>query len=301
MSEETLVFASMNKQSYEKLKQIHPCLGADPENTGRIHLPVSPVCNLACRYCRRSLTDPADRPGTTFRILPVEEVPEILKKALTLCPEITTVGIAGPGDTLASDHAIEAFRLTDRFYPHMVKCLSTNGLMLNERAEELAQVHVDAVTVTVNAVDPAVQAKINDRVWYRGTQIRGEEAADLLIRSQLDGIHRASGMGIAIKVNIVLIPGINDQCVEETARKTAEAGARICNIIPLIPQAGMAEIAAPGCAELETARKETARYLDVFRHCRHCRADAAGRLGKEDFGKILYGDRDFSQESFSHG
>lgn len=262
---------------------------------------MSPACNLACRYCRRTLSVSGERPGTACRILAVEEVPGIIEKALSLCPELTTVGIAGPGEALASPHAFEAFRLTDRYFPDMIKCLSTNGLLLSEKAEELAGLHVDTVTVTVNAVDPAIQKKINRAVLFHGKRLEGEEAAALLIENQLEGIRKAAENGITVKINIVLIPGINDGHVEETAARTAEAGAKLCNIIPLIPQADMADLAAPGCADLEKARSDAGLHLDIFRHCRHCRADAVGKLGEQDLGSRLYGDRAFDEETFSHG
>lgn len=287
-------------RTYESLRKTHPCLSDTPGNTGRIHLPVSPFCNLGCRYCRRALSGAAERPGISRRILPVEETARVLRKAKTLCPEITTVGIAGPGEALASSHAVEAFQIIDQEFPGLIKCLSTNGLMLFEKAEELARVHVNTVSVTVNAIDPGIQAQVNDRIFYEGRWLFGEEAAEQLIRNQLAGIRTAAEYGMTVKVNTVLIPGINDRHIEEVAKAVAEAGARIYNIIPLIPQAEMADIPAPGCQELEAARETAAKYLDIFLHCRHCRADAVGRLGKEDFGRQVYGNLALEPEHFSH-
>lgn len=288
-------------QTYEVLKKNHPCLSDLPGKTGRLHLPVSPVCNLACRYCERRLSSSEERPGTAARILPVSEVPEIIRKALSLCPEITTVGIAGPGEALASEHAVEAYRLVDRHFPDLIKCLSTNGLMLPEKAEELSAVRLDTITVTVNAVDPEIEAQINRGIRYKGRLITGEEAAGILIGNQLEGIRKASAFGITVKINMVLILGINDRHVGAVAKKTAEAGAKILNIIPLIPQADLAGVPAPDCQSVENARSEAAKHLDVFRHCMHCRADAAGKLGEKDLRKALYGDQVFDGENFSHG
>ena len=286
--------------TYEKLRKQHPCLSRAKGETGRIHLPVSPSCNLSCRYCKRCVDRTSERPGVSRGILPVEEVPRILERALSLCPEITTVGIAGPGDTLATSHALDAFRLVSKTHPQLLKCMSTNGLLLDEKADEIAEVGVDTVTVTVNAVDPAIEAQINDRIYYHGEWIAGEEGARLLIQNQLQGIRRLSERGVLVKVNLVLIPQINGGHIEETARETAEAGARICNLIPLIPQEKMADSAAPDCEELSRAREEAGKYLDVFRHCQHCRADAVGRLGDTDLGGQLYGNLQVG-ETFSHG
>ena len=288
-------------RTWETLREQHPCMSGRAGETGRIHLPVSPGCNIHCRYCKREFTRSEERPGTCLRVLLVEDVPGIVEKALALCPQITTVGIAGPGESLASPHALEAFRILDRIHPELIKCLSTNGLMLPDMAERLAEVHLDALTVTVNAVDPAIEAKINDGIFYEGKHLTGEEAAGILIRNQLEGIRRAADLGMTVKINTVLIPGVNDAHIEDVAARTAEAGASISNIIPLIPQADMADIPAPECRGIEAARTAAGKSLAVFRHCQHCRADAAGVLGKEDFGSVLYGEQGSWEETFSHG
>ena len=84
-------------RTFETLREQHPCMSGRAGETGRIHLPVSPGCNIHCRYCKRTFTLSEERPGTCQRVLPVEEVPGIVERALALCPQITTVGIAGPG------------------------------------------------------------------------------------------------------------------------------------------------------------------------------------------------------------
>jgi len=66
-----------------------------------------------------------------------EESLAVVEKALKLCPEITVVGIAGPGDPLATTHALETFKLIHNRYPQLIKCLSTNGLLLEENAQKL--------------------------------------------------------------------------------------------------------------------------------------------------------------------
>ena len=290
-----------NMKTYESLTKLHPCLSDSLGEYGRIHLPVCPACNLSCRYCSRTYDTESVRPGKSRGILPLNMVAETIDKALRLCPEITTVGIAGPGDTLASAHALEAFRIVDRAFPNLIKCMSTNGLLLPQKVEEIVQVHVDAVTVTVNAVTERIQAQINKKIWYRDKWIEGEEAAKILINNQLEGIRRLSEQGILVKINTVLIPGINDAHIGDIAKTVSAAGAKIYNIIPLIPQADMKDIPAPGCEMLHDARSAAEGSLKIFSHCQHCRADAVGRLGKEDIGSQIYGNLVFAKENFSHG
>lgn len=287
--------------TYKDLQNSHPCFGGHKNNVGRIHLPVSPGCNIACRFCDRVISDVENRPGVTSKVITPKESIEILDKALKLCPEITVAGIAGPGDTLATDYAIDTFRLIKEKFPKLIKCMSTNGLLLYERADEVIDVGVDSLTVTVNAVDPHIEAKLNKYIIYHGKRYEGVEGAKILIDNQIKGIKKVSLPGITVKVNTVLVPGINDEHIETIAKTVKEAGASIYNIIPLIPQHELKDITAPSCAQIDGARSKASKYIDVFRHCKRCRADAVGIPGKSEFGDQIYQKRIMLKETFSHG
>ena len=287
--------------TYQDLQRSHPCFGGQKNNVGRIHLPVSPGCNIACRFCDRAINDVEERPGVTSKILKPEESVDILGKALKLCPQITVAGIAGPGDTLASDNALETFKLIGKKFPQLLKCMSTNGLLLHERADEVIETGIDSLTVTVNAVDPEIEAQLNKYIIYHGKKYEGVEAAEILIKNQLMGIQKVASAGITIKVNTVLVPDINGDHIEEIAKAVKKAGASIYNIIPLIPQYELADQRAPVCAEIEMARMKASKYIDVFRHCQRCRADAVGIPGKTEFGDQIYQRKLRVVETPSHG
>jgi nitrogen fixation protein NifB len=228
-----------------------------------------------------------------------------------MCPEITVVGIAGPGDSLATHHALETFERVHQAYPDLIKCLSTNGLLLEPSVDDLFRVGVQTLTVTVNAVDPSILEPICSQVIFQGVRYEGREGAALLIEAQKRGIRKAAARGILVKINIVLIPRINGAHIAEIARTVKTLGARIINIIPLIPpkepspQAGAHDAAfavAPDCTELSHARETAEGYLPVFRHCQHCRADAAGMLGQQDLSPRLYAYQEQERGyTFSHG
>ena len=282
------------------IARTHPCLSREANSAfGRLHLPVSPACNIQCRFCRRSLNKSEQRPGVTARVLQPEEAVEKVRQALELCPEITVAGIAGPGDTLATDSALRTFRLVHEAYPDLTLCLSTNGLMLPDYAQRLHDAGVRTVTVTVNAVDPGIQAKIISHIVFEGIRYVGEEGASILIRRQLEGIRKIKALGAIVKVNTVLIPGVNDEHIEAVAKAVKEAGADLYNIIPLIPQNEFSDTPAPTCLQIEEARQKAGKYIEVFRHCQHCRADACGIPGKGDLSGKLYGTG--CAETFSHG
>jgi nitrogen fixation protein NifB len=219
----------------------------------------------------------------TSRILtPVEAlklVGEVSASSL-LGPIIKVVGIAGPGDPLANEETFTTFELIDREFPHLIKCMSTNGLLLPESIDRLSKLDLRSLTVTINAIDARVGGRIYSWVRYKGTVYKGTEGADLLIRNQLEGVRRAAASGIKVKVNTVLIPGINDGEVEKIAREVKRSGADIMNVMPLIPQADFADKEAPTPQRLEEVRQANERIIGQFKHCRQCRADAVGLIGE---------------------
>ena len=93
----------------------------------------------------------------------------------------------------------------------------------------------------------------------------------------------AAGAGMLVKVNCVMIPGINAGHIPEVAKEAKDMGAYIVNILPLIPVPGtkFENMRAPTGRE----RKELQDLCEVdvkqMRHCRQCRADAIGLLGED--------------------
>jgi nitrogen fixation protein NifB len=265
-----------------------------------MHLPVSPNCNIQCRFCHRQFDDRQNRPGVSRRLLRPEECLDKVIRGRELCPEITVVGIAGPGDPLASDHALTAFRQIHGRFPELIKCMSTNGLMLARRAEEVVEAGVQTVTVTVNGVDPGIVQAICTSVHWEGQFYTGRAAAEILLAQQMLGIRSMRARGVLVKINSVLIPGVNAHHMGAIARSVAQVGATLINIIPLIPQHALAHCPAPSCEQLAGARAEAERYLPVFRHCRQCRADACGILGgDQELSRLLY--EEPQAATFSHG
>ena len=288
-------------RSFEELEKNHPCFGGCKFNAGRIHLPVSPGCNIACKFCDRTINDVEQRPGVTSKIITPEEADRFIDRALEFVPSIKVAGIAGPGDTLATDNALKTFELIGKSHPELLKCMSTNGLLLYERADEIIEAGIDTLTVTVNAVDPEIEARINEYIIYHGEKIEGVEGAKILIENQLKGIKKLADAGVTIKINTVLVPGINDHHIEEIARTVSELGAIIYNIIPLIPQHKLKDIPRPTCEQVEKAREKAERHIKVFRHCAHCRADAVGVPGISEYSKLVYQNRLNVRNTFSHG
>jgi nitrogen fixation protein NifB len=107
------------------------------------------------------------------------------------------------------------------------------------------------------------------------------EGAKILIANQFEGLKRAGELGLTIKVNSVLVPGVNDDQIPLIAAKVKELGAFVMNIMPIIPQADFADIEPPSEARMTEIRKANEGIIGQFAHCKQCRADAIGLIGQD--------------------
>ena len=264
----------------------HPCYSFSHSATSaRAHLPVAPRCNVQCRFCDRSFDCANEsRPGVAAAVISPDEALSRVGYLRSRLDRLAVIGIAGPGDPLANPReTFETFKLVREAHPDLLLCLATNGLTLVDHVEEILARGISHLTVTVNAIDPEVGKDIYSWVRYEGRARVGVEGARILWERQKMGIAFAARMGIEIKINTVLVPGVNEGEVERIARECHALGASRMNLIPLIPVRGTAlEFAgAPGPELLAQLRKKSETYLPQIAHCQRCRADAAGKLGED--------------------
>ncbi|MDR0717927.1 MAG: nitrogenase cofactor biosynthesis protein NifB [Azoarcus sp.] len=270
--------------------QDHPCYSEQAHHYfARMHAAVAPACNIQCNYCNRKYDCANEsRPGVTSEVLsPAQAVKKALAVAAVI-PQMTVLGIAGPGDALANPaRTFETFRLLAEKAPDIRLCLSTNGLALPACADEIARHNIDHVTITINCLDPAIGARIYPWIYWNRRRVHGPEAAAILIEQQQKGLEMLVARGILVKVNSVMIPGINDAHLREVSRVVRAKGAFLHNIMPLIADAGhgahfgLTGQRGPTAAELRALRDECAGDMTMMRHCRQCRADAVGMLGED--------------------
>lgn len=265
----------------------HPCFGGDHSKAGRIHLPVAPGCNIKCGFCERKFDCANEsRPGVTSRVLTPEQAVERVRLVQQHMERkggarLKVVGIAGPGDPLANPRTFETFKLVKERFPAMTLCLSTNGLLLTEALDKLVHLGVHSLTVTINALTPRTGAEVYEWVNVHGQRLQGEEGAAVLLKRQLDGVRHAAAAGLLVKVNHVYIPGINDHETLDLAVKVRELGATMMNIIPVIPIGLFRKIEPPAESTMDMLRNQAELILSQARHCKQCRADAAGVVGQD--------------------
>lgn len=261
----------------------HPCFNSRVRHRyGRIHLPVAPSCNIQCSYCNRNFACVNEsQPGVTRALLDPHGALEYLQRNLRAMPFIKVVGIAGPGDPLCEvTHTLKTLELVRRTYPKLQLCLSTNGLDLMEHLGSLAELGVRFVTVTVNAVDPQIGAGMIESVRWQGETLTGRRGAERLLENQIQALEALKHWRMMVKVNTVVVSGVNNGHVIAIASRMARLGVNLMNVIGVIPVAGtpLEGMPPPSAGMLARLRTAAEIFVPQMRHCTRCRSDAAGLL-----------------------
>lgn len=268
----------------------HPCFNEQKRHShGRVHLPVAPRCNLQCNYCNRKYDcHNESRPGVTSSVLDPYQAVGYLEQALK-SGNISVVGIAGPGDPFANpEETLKTLRMVRSRYPDLLLCVATNGLNIGPYIDALIDLDVTHVTITVNAVRPEIGKKIYAFAEHGERRLGPYDGATLLIEKQQEAIACLAEHDVIVKVNTIIIPGINDGHIEEIARNISELNADIMNCMPYYRNSGCAfgSIPEPTPDMMAGIRKKAGTYMKLMNHCKRCRADAAGLLDERHNGEL---------------
>ncbi|MEO5358991.1 MAG: radical SAM protein [Nitrospirota bacterium] len=269
--------------SKRQLLESHPCFSEGAHGRfGRLHLPVAPLCNVQCRYCVKKYDCANEsRPGITSRLLTKEEAVGRVETLIDRKTNLSVIGIAGPGDSIFNEDTFVVCREINARFPELILCISTNGLLLSDRIDAIKEAGISSITITINAVLTETAQSIYSWVDYDGVRMRGSAGAEFLLKRQYEGLRAAVEYGFMVKVNTVLIPGINGREIPLIANRAAAAGAEIMNIMPLIPQGEFSDQRRPAHWELLEIRAACAQYLPQMGHCVQCRSDACGLIGED--------------------
>jgi GTP 3',8-cyclase len=169
-----------------------------------LRISVTDRCNLRCRYCM-----PREVYGPSFRFLPRAELlsfEEIARLASVFAGlGVRKLRLTGGEPLLRRDleRLVAMLREIDGIEEI---AMTTNGVLLAERAYALTQAGLTRVTVSLDALEDEVLARIAD--------------APLSARAVLAGIDAAADAGLEpIKVNMVVRRGFNERCVVEMAER----------------------------------------------------------------------------------
>lgn len=264
----------------------HPCFSKEAHKKyGRVHLPVAPRCNIQCNFCNRKYDCINEsRPGVTSNVLTPGQAVAYLESVVAKRPEISVVGIAGPGDPFANpEETMQTLRLVRKKFPKLMLCVATNGMGIGPYIDELAELQTSHVTITMTAIDPEIGAKIYSWVRDGERPLRGVEGATALLNRQIEALVKLKQRGVVVKVNSIVVPGVNDDHMQDIAVKVAGLGADIMNCMAMVPVKGaeFENVPPPDNLTMARIRLQGERHLKQMTHCARCRADAVGYIGEE--------------------
>ncbi|MGE5592802.1 MAG: GTP 3',8-cyclase MoaA [Betaproteobacteria bacterium] len=176
------------------------------DNFGRrityLRVSVTDRCNLRCVYC---MPEDGVKPRSHHEILRLEEIARVVRIATAL--GIEKVRITG-GEPLVRKGLVELVRMIAAIPGLRDFAMTTNGTFLHDHAAELAAAGLKRVNISLDTLKPDVYSRITRR---------GD------IRAALDGIAAAEAAGLRpIRLNAVVVRGVNDWEIEDLARLTLE-------------------------------------------------------------------------------
>ncbi len=167
-----------------------------------LRISVTDRCNLRCVYCM-------PEEGIPFlprrEILTLEEIARVVRVAAGM--GLRRVRLTG-GEPLVRSDIVKLVRWIAGTPGIEDVSLTTNGMLLASYAHELADAGLRRVNVSLDTLDPE---------RFRAVTRHGDLGA------VMEGIAAAREAGLSpIKLNVVVVRGVNDQEVAEIARTTLE-------------------------------------------------------------------------------
>jgi len=167
-----------------------------------LRISITDHCNLKCYYCT-----PFSGRGHLARseILTYEEMLNVARAAAAT--GITKIRVTG-GEPLVRKGVVEFCRMLSEIDGLKSLALTTNGIYLAEMAEPLFKAGVRRINISLDTLRPERFEKITGYDW---------------LPRVLAGIRRAEQIGMnPIKINTVVMRGINDDEIEDLARLTLD-------------------------------------------------------------------------------
>jgi cyclic pyranopterin phosphate synthase len=165
-----------------------------------LRISVTDRCNFRCVYCM-----PKEIFGRDYEFLPraqlldYEEI-ERLARAF-VANGVRKIRITG-GEPLVRRHVERLVAMLSALDVDLT--LTTNGTLLPQKAQALADAGLRRVTVSLDALDDDTFRAMND--------------VDIPVQRVLDGIDAAAAAGLPVKVNAVVKRGLNQHGIVELAR-----------------------------------------------------------------------------------
>jgi cyclic pyranopterin phosphate synthase len=206
-----------------------------------LRISVTDRCNLRCIYC---MPPEGVAPRSHEEILHYEEIATIVRAAADL--GITKIRLTG-GEPLVRLGLVDLVHMIAQVPGVDDLAMTTNGILLPRYAAALAEAGLQRVNISLDTLRP-------ERFHHITRRGRLEDV--------LAGMEAAQAAGLTpIKINTVVIRGMNDDEVVDLARKTAESAWNV-RFIELMP-VGNGMLTEGGWRERVVTGKEIRRRIEL--------------------------------------
>jgi cyclic pyranopterin phosphate synthase len=172
-----------------------------------LRVSITDRCNFRCVYCMPKEVFGRDHVFLDRReLLSYEEIARVVGVFASL--GVKTVRITG-GEPLVRRDVERLVEMLARI-DGLELALTTNGALLPQKAQALADAGLTRVTVSLDSVDDAQFRALND--------------VDFPVERVLEGIDAAAAAGLPVKVNAVVKRGANDDSVVALAERFRGTG-----------------------------------------------------------------------------
>src|SRR5437762_5990663 len=166
-----------------------------------LRISITDRCNFRCVYCMPKEVFGRDYAFLDRReLLSFEKIVRVVRVFASL--GVRTVRLTGGEPLVRRD--VEGLVAQLAAIPRLELALTTNGALLPQKAQALADAGLTRVTVSLDALDDATFRAMND--------------VDVPVQDVLDGIDAAAAAGLPVKVNAVIKRGLNEDAIVDLAR-----------------------------------------------------------------------------------
>lgn len=181
-----------------------------------LRISVTDRCNFRCSYCMPKEVFNNDYAYLPHKdLLSFEEITRLARNFVAL--GVRKIRLTGGEPLLRKNIEVLIEQLASLLTPDgspLDLTLTTNGSLLERKAQSLKDAGLQRVTVSLDGMDDAVFRRMND--------------VDFPVRDVLQGIERAQQVGLGpVKVNMVVKKGTNDQEIVPMARHFRGSGVRL--------------------------------------------------------------------------
>lgn len=228
-------------------------------------IPVAPACNLMCNFCSKDSDCVCN--GNSPQFLSKSMTPRQAVNYAILSTlhnkRIKAIKISGPGEPLFNSQTFEVLKRLNIELPEYILSVSTNGLILKDKVQELCSLNVKRVEVSINGFKKSVVRNLCSRIILDNyVIINSDRMADTLINAQKDGIKECINKGIDVKVNTIYIPKVNDSEIFDLAHKCRSMGVKSMRVISSKPGGKMSTISSASISDLVSVQQKLMKIMD---------------------------------------